>query len=223
MTHLAALSSEDRRKLREAGRPRRYGRREIIWHEGDPGDTLHFIDEGRVAVRVTTPMGEQVTLSILGRGDAFGELALLDDGSARTATVIALEPTITLAIHHDAFHALRARSPTIDAFLLAMMSSYVRRLSGQVLDALYLPVDQRVERQLARLTKLYGSGRDQQDGITIPLTQEEIAGLAGTSRATVNRVLRELAATATVSLNRGRVTVTDPQGLLARNTGRQGR
>lgn len=75
----------------------------------------------------------------------------------------------------------------------------------------------------SRLTKLYGSGRDQQDGITIPLTQEEIAGLAGTSRATVNRVLRELAATATVSLNRGRVTVTDPQGLLARNTRRQDR
>ncbi len=215
MTHLAALSRDDRRQLREVGRARRYGRREIIWHEGDPGDTLHFIDEGRVAVRVTTPMGEKVTLSILGRGDAFGELALLDDESTRTATVIALEPTITLAIHRDAFHALRAQSPTIDAFLLAMMSSYVRRLSGQVRDALYLPVDKRVERQLARLTTMYSdrAGRDPHGRITIPLTQEEIAGLAGTSRATVNRVLRELAADTIVSLNRGRVIIIDPRRL----------
>ncbi|GAA5123491.1 Crp/Fnr family transcriptional regulator [Haloechinothrix salitolerans] len=216
MTHLASLSGDDRRKLREAGKPRRYGRREIIWHEGDPGDTLHFIDEGRVAVRVTTPMGEMVTLSILGKGDAFGELALLDPGSVRTATVITLEPTMTLAIHRDSFHALRNESSTIDAFLLSMMSAYVRRLSGQVLEALYLPVDKRVERQLARLATLYADRAGRDATVAIPLTQEEIAGLAGTTRATVNRVLRELEDAAIVSLSRGRVTVTDPRRLSAR-------
>lgn len=212
VSHLSALSSEDRRRLRAAGRLRRYVRREVIFHEGDPGDTLHFIDDGRVAVRVTTPMGEVVTLSVLGRGDAFGELALLDDNVARTATVVALEPTTTVAIRRDAFHALRAQSPAIDRFLLQMMSSYVRRLSRQVLDALYLPVDQRVVRRLAALSLVYATGKPD-GGVTIPLTQEDVASLAGTSRATVNRVLHELGDAGIVSVTRGRIVVLDPARL----------
>src|ERR671922_1063228 len=99
---LDGVPEEPRRRVLAAARLRRFARGEVIFHEGDPGDTLHLIARGRVAVRVTTPLGDTATLAVLGPGDFFGELALLSE-SPRTATVTALEKTETMALHRDAF------------------------------------------------------------------------------------------------------------------------
>src|SRR5688500_10378867 len=94
---LKSLPEDTRRGLLAAARHRKFARGEVIFHEGDPADTLHLIAKGRVAVRVSTRLGETATLSVLGRDDFFGELALISHGE-RTATVVALEPTETMAI-----------------------------------------------------------------------------------------------------------------------------
>ena len=69
---LRSLSEEDRRQVLSAARRRRFTRREVLFHEGDPGDTLHLIDKGRVAIRITTPLGDAATVGVLGRGDVVG-------------------------------------------------------------------------------------------------------------------------------------------------------
>jgi CRP-like cAMP-binding protein len=204
---LQPLGAEDRRLVLSAARRRRFARREVLWHEGDPGDTLHLIDSGRVAIRVGTPMGDTATLTVLGPGEVLGELALVGaEAGIRSASAVALEKSETLAIHRDAFEELRREHPTVERFLVEVMAANIRRLSSHLLDALYVPAEKRVARRLLDLVAVY-------EGAEIALTQEDVATLAGTSRATVNRVVGELEAAGIVELKRGRITILDPTGL----------
>jgi CRP-like cAMP-binding protein len=211
---LRSLSDEDRRRVLAMARRRRFARREILFHEGDPGDTLHLIDKGRVAIRITTPMGDAATVGVLGRGDVVGEMAVLEEGRRRGATVIALEATETLSVDRGQFLELRRRYPSVDLFVFDVLMAHIRRVNVQLMEALFVPVDRRVVRRLLSLADVYAA-RDQVDGVEVVLTQDDLASLAGTSRATVNRVLRQAEEAGAVSLSRGRIRVTD-RALLAK-------
>ena len=202
---LHGLDLDERRKLVEACTPRRFARREIVFHQGDPGDCMHLVASGRFAVRVTTPRGDAADLRVIGVGEVFGELALLDPNARRSATVVALEQGHTLSLGAAQFAALRRRYPQVDRVLTAMLAANVRRLSAQVLESMYLPVDQRLARLLARLAGTYGG--------QIPLTQDDVAGMVGTTRATANAVLRRLEDRGVLTLRRGRITVRDAAAL----------
>jgi CRP/FNR family transcriptional regulator, cyclic AMP receptor protein len=204
---LAELPAEDRRLLLASARFRRFGPREIVFHEGDPADAFMLIEKGRLAVRVATPRGDTVTLTVLGPGDIVGELALLGGGAIRSATVAALEPTEVWSFHRDMLHALRRERASIDAFVLRTLVEDIHRLSGLLLEALYIPVDTRVLRRLHELERRYRTTRAP---TIIPLTQDDLASIAGTSRATTNRVLRQAEADGFLRLRRGRVEVLDP-------------
>jgi CRP/FNR family transcriptional regulator, cyclic AMP receptor protein len=84
---LAALGDEERSGFLALAHPHRYGRNEVICHEGDPADSLHLLESGHLAVRASLPSGAAATFNILGSGDYFGELALLRSEHRRTATV----------------------------------------------------------------------------------------------------------------------------------------
>lgn len=198
---LDPLPPDQRRQLLAAGRLRRFARKEVIFHEGDPGDTLHLVQRGHVAVRITTPLGDVATLTVVGPGQTFGELALMDTAARRSATCIALDRAETWSLHRDQFARLRRENAAIDRFLIDLLAGYVRRLSEHLVQALYLPADQRVALRLLGLAETYLGHPD------IPLTQDDIASLAGTSRATVNRVLGELEQAGALQVGRGRITV----------------
>ncbi len=208
---LAGVPRDEIARTLEIARRRTFARDEVVFHEGDPADTLHLIESGRAAVRTTTRHGQRVTLAVLGPGEGFGELALLDAGARRNATVAAIEPLVTHAIFEADFHRLRRAHPQLSEVLIALLSERVRTLDAQLLDALYLPADLRVRKRLAELAERYGESGGE---AVIPLRQEDIADLAGTSRATVNRVLREEARRGSVRLTRGRTVVLDRDRLL---------
>jgi CRP/FNR family cyclic AMP-dependent transcriptional regulator len=177
-----------------------------VFHRGDPADTLHLVHSGRFAVRIGTPLGDTVMLNMVGPGETFGEIALLDEVAPRSATVVALERGETRAIHKLDFDALRARHPGVADILARALAIRVRRLSELLVEAHYIPADRRVLRRLAE----FGH-----EGV-VPLTQEELSNLAGTSRATVNRVVREAQARGELALSRGRIEVLDAAALSAR-------
>jgi CRP/FNR family transcriptional regulator, cyclic AMP receptor protein len=204
---LRGLDADDRRTLLAACTPRRFDRREVVFHAGDPGDCLHLVVSGRFAARMPSADGDTVTLGLVGPGEAFGELVLLDAGRRRSATVVALEPGTTLALGSAQFGLLRRQHPQLDRVLNDLLAANVRRLTELVAEALYLPVDRRLARRLVALA-------DQYDG-TIPLTQEDLADLAGTTRATTNGVLRRFAGRGVLSLARGRIVVQDVEALAA--------
>jgi CRP/FNR family transcriptional regulator, cyclic AMP receptor protein len=210
---LRSLAEQERRRVLSAARRRRFARREVLFHEGDPGDTLHLIDKGRVAVRITTPLGDAATIGVLGRGEVVGEMAVLEPEGRRGATVLALEPTETLSINRDQVVELRRQYPAVNVFLIDVLAAHIRRVDVQLMEALFVPVDRRVIRRLLALTEVYGSS-DAADSV-VPLTQDDLASLAGTSRATVNRVLRHAEDAGAVTLSRGRIRVIDRE-LLSR-------
>ena len=207
---LASLPPHEQRKLVAGLRRRSYHRDEVIFHQGDPADTLHLIAAGHVSVRVTLRGGEFVVVAILGPGEAFGESALVGSPHARGATIIALEQCETLSLGRDEFHRLRASYPGVDRFLVELLSARVERLNNYLLEALYVPAERRVLRRLLHLCELY-AGDDQR--IVIPVTQEMLASLAGTTRPTANQVLRRLVASHIVAISRSQIVVLDRQSL----------
>jgi CRP-like cAMP-binding protein len=210
---LASLPPQERRGLVAGLRRRSYDRDEVIFHQGDPADALHLIAAGHVTVRVTLRGGEFVVLAIFGPGDVFGEIALVGSPHARGGTVVALERCETLSLGRDEFDRLRASYPGVDRFLVELLAARVERLNNQLLEALYVPAERRVLRRLLDLCELY-TGDDQR--IVIPVTQEMLANLAGTTRPTANQVLRRLVASDIVSISRSQIVVLDRQSLRQR-------
>jgi CRP-like cAMP-binding protein len=207
---LASLPLNERRRLVARLRRQAYRRDEVIFHQGDPADTLHLIATGHVSVRVTLRGGEYVVVAILGPGNTFGELALVGEAQTRGATIVALEPTETLALGRHEFERLRTSYPGIDRFLVGLLSARLEKVNTNLLEALYVPAERRVMRRLLDLCELY-AGDDQH--IMIPVTQEMLASIAGTTRPTANQVLRRLVASEIVAVNRSQITVLDRRGL----------
>lgn len=205
---LRALPPDEVRRVLARATRRRFAKRDILFHEGDPADTLHLIDRGRVAVRVTTPRGDVATVDVLFAGHTAGEQALVSGEHRRMATVVALERTETLVIDERTFATLCREYPPIVATVNQLLATRIRKLDARLLEALYLPVDKRLLRRLLELTETYGE--------TVPLTQDDLAGMAGTTRATVNRLLRKEEQAGSVVLCRGQIKIVDHGSLVRR-------
>jgi CRP/FNR family cyclic AMP-dependent transcriptional regulator len=209
---LAGMPDEAQRSLLALCRRRHFRRGEVVFHDGDPGETLHFVAKGHFAVRVTTPLGDTSMLRVFQPGDCFGELAALEP-APRTGTVLALDDADTLSLSHSQLDELRALHPGVDRLLMAALTGEVRRLARALVEALYLPVDRRLWRRLVELAEIYADGGTT---VTVPFTQEDLAQLAGTTRPSANRVLRAGEALGIVRMTRGRIEVVDVDAVRAR-------
>ena len=207
---LRDVPAEEVRRVLSIARRRTFSRGEVVFHEHDPADSLHLIARGRFAIRTSTPLGDTALLAIRGPGEAFGELALVSGSEAvRSATVESLDASETHAVYRREFDALRREHPRVGEVLVALLADAVRRTNGLLLDAYYATAETRVLRRLAELAAAAPDG-------DVRLTQDALASLAGTSRATVNRVLRDAQRKGTIELRRGRMLVTEPEALLGR-------
>ena len=195
----------------QRARRRRFGRREVIFHEGDRGDAVHLLDRGHVALQVTTPLGDTALLRVLEPGEFFGELVLLAPGD-RSATAMAIEGAETLSLLRDDFNAIRSSHPSVQQALDVALAEEIRRLASALSDALYRPAETRLWRALLRLGDSFERNGDR----VIPLTQAELGQLVGIARPTANRLLAEAETAGAVVVARGRVTVTDTRWLRER-------
>jgi CRP-like cAMP-binding protein len=208
---LQSLPDPDAKVLLRAGKTNTYARRDLLVQEGDVADSFHIVLEGRAAVRVTTPAGENAIVNILGPDSHFGEVSLLGGTDPRrTASIVALEVMRTLSIPAEVFRDLRERNPRLERLVSTILARRVDELSAQVLEAMYDSLERRIARRLASLAAVYGSAGDE---VTIPLTQEELSQLVGGARPSVNQVLRRFADEGLLTIGRGRITVTDAGAL----------
>lgn len=218
---LDGVPEDEVRELLAIARRRRFSRGEVVFHQDDPADTLHLVDKGRFAVRGISQLGDAVMLTVLTPGDMFGELALVDgDSGRRSATVSSLDGGETLSIHRLDFDRLRRQRPETAQVLIAVMSGQVRRLTRLLGEAHYVSAEKRVRRRLLEVAgnphTATGDADVSAQPILVPLTQDDLADLAGTSRATVNRVLRSEQDKGAVKLGRGRTEVVDAAALSRR-------
>lgn len=207
---LAGLGEAERELLRAAARRHTFARGEVVFHEGDLAESLHLVTSGHFAMQVSTPDGATATVAILSPGSSFGELSLSGDHDDRSATVVALEDSVTHSLSTRAFAGLCREHPEFEQLLVALLATRVRELNTRLLETMYVGLDRRLYRRLVELVSVYGDGPGP---VVIPLTQEHLAGLAGGTRPTVNQLLRQLVLQGIIQVGRGRVVVLDEAAL----------
>jgi len=194
-------------------RRHRYTAGEIIFHEGDAGTALYIIEKGEVKIVLGSAEGKEVVLSLLGPGDFFGELALLD-GEPRSADAVAMEAAELLILQRQDFLRFVAEQPQVAINLMAVLSRRLRRIDQLVLDAAFLDVGTRLVRTLLELAQTRGqAGPKGTVVIASRLTQSDLANMIGATRESINKWLRRYAEMGLVRHDRGRLTLLDIERL----------
>jgi CRP/FNR family cyclic AMP-dependent transcriptional regulator len=205
----ADLEERELRDVAQVAVPRRWERGEVIFREGDAGDTCYLIQSGAVMLTREHQDGRMVALAELRAGGMFGELAMFR-GETRSATAEAIEPTEAVALLAPDVQRLIRGNPEIASKLLAALAERVSRTTERLLQQSFQTVAGRVASALlAQTVARQAEGAPQQD-VLIRATQAEIAGLAGTSRESASRFLATLEREGVVTLGRGKVTVHEP-------------
>jgi CRP/FNR family transcriptional regulator, cyclic AMP receptor protein len=202
----------EERELKEVAHvavPRTWERGEIIFREGDAGDTCYLLRSGAVLLTREHQDGRMIALAELRGGAMFGELAMFR-GETRSATAEAVETTSAVALLARDMQRLIRTNPDIALKLLASLAERVRRTNERLLQQSFQTVAGRVASALlAQVTARQAEGAAEQD-VLVRCTQAEIAQLAGTSRESASRFLATLEREGVVSLGRGKVTVHEP-------------
>ncbi|HEU5227186.1 MAG TPA: Crp/Fnr family transcriptional regulator [Ktedonobacteraceae bacterium] len=202
----ASLSDEDIHELGGIVRRRTFRSGEVIFHRDDPGQVLYIIKEGKVKICLISPDGQEISLVVFGKGEYFGELALLD-GLPRSADAIALEKVECYTLQRSDFHKAIMKTPKIAIQVLEILSQRLRRTDQQVEDLIFLDVYGRVAKKLLDLADMHGIKVEDGIRIDVRLTQQELASMVGASRESVNKVLGYFTDKQFISTDKHRITL----------------
>ncbi|MGH3452808.1 MAG: Crp/Fnr family transcriptional regulator [Nocardioidaceae bacterium] len=188
----SSLDDDAANSLRSSMSETRIGRGDVLFHEGDSGDRLYVVTDGKIKLGRTSADGRENLLAILGPGQMFGELSLFDPGP-RSATATAVTPCTLMSLGHDELLRWLEDQPSVARALLHQLAARLRKTSDVVADLVFSDVPGRVAKALLDLSRRFGRTAD--DGIHVhhDLTQEELAQLVGASRETVNKALADFA------------------------------
>lgn len=193
---------------------RTYRRGQYIVQQGDAGDRLFVIEEGRVKVVFTSEEGDELVLATMGPPEIFGELALLD-GGPRSASVQALEPTTVYTIDRPSLIASMSRHSSVADALLCSLGGLVRRMIDQAGDLVFLDLHGRVAKLLVRLAEEQRPGGSSVVEL-VRLTQSDLAAMVGGSRQSVNQVLKSFEDRHYLRMDGRKIVVKDLAGLRRR-------
>jgi CRP/FNR family transcriptional regulator len=188
----AALDADSAATLESVLTTRTVSRGHIVFREGDEGDRLFIVIDGKVKISRAAADGRENLLAVLGTGEMFGELSLFDPGP-RTASVSAVTDATLASLDHDDLRPLLFERPGVAVELLQALAQRLRRTNEAMADLVFTDVPGRVAKALLDLAEKFGIS--EADGVRVrhDLTQEELAQLVGASRETVNKALSEFA------------------------------
>lgn len=189
-------------------RRRRFRRNEVIFHQGDLGDSLQVVATGGVKIVLPSTEGEEAIIASLKPGDFFGELALLDE-SPRSTTATALEPTETLALPRERFLQLLGDDPHLVRALLRALAGELRRLTGHVEELHFLDLAGRLSMRLVRLARASDPQADGRVELDWPFTQSDLAAMIGGTRQSVNKLLSGLVDDGLIGIERETLVIND--------------
>jgi CRP/FNR family cyclic AMP-dependent transcriptional regulator len=208
----ASLNEAQLAELAGKLRARSYRAGEVIFHQEDPGVSLHIIKSGRVKITTTSPEGEEIVMAILDERDSFGEIALLD-GKPRSANAVAMEATRTLTLDRGDFLDIMTRNPEMVSAVLAAVAAGWRRTSHLLEDAIFLDLPGRLAKRLLQLAEKHGIRTEMGIEIDLSLTQQDLAAAVGVSREALNKQLGLFQERGLVALAKKRITLLRPDEL----------
>jgi len=187
----AELDDRELASVANAAKTRRYAKDDVVFHADESGDVFCVIKEGQVKVTMISPEGKEIILSMLGPGDFFGEMALLDD-EPRSATVIATEPLEVVTIWRSDFLQILSENFSLTKKVLAELSQRLRNASNRIESLATMDVYGRLARFFLDLARDQGKILDNGYVAVIRPTHQAIANMIGTSRETVSRLIHDL-------------------------------
>ncbi|GAC1622929.1 MAG: Crp/Fnr family transcriptional regulator [Ktedonobacteraceae bacterium] len=202
----AGLADEDIRELMAVARKRTFRSGEVIFHREDSGQVLYVIKEGKVKICLISPEGQEISLVVFGKGECFGEFAILD-GLPRSADAIALEKVECYTLQRSDFHNAIIKNPKIAIQVLEVLSRRLRTTDQMVEDLIFLDVYGRVAKKLLELADSHGTKVDSGVRIEVRLTQQELASMVGASRESVNKVMGYFTDKNFISTDKHRITL----------------
>ncbi len=187
---LSVLTAEQRAELAHRMRARRFNTDQTIFMQGDTGDCMYLLLDGTIKVVSETPSGREVTLTLLGPGSFFGDMALLD-GEPRSASTYAVEPCQAMALLRSDFFAFLDHTPGAARNLLGFLSQRLRQANARIQDLALLTARQRLAAVLCDLAQRQGT--EVEGGFLLPksVSHRVLAGLLGTTRETITRMAAE--------------------------------
>jgi CRP/FNR family transcriptional regulator len=209
----ADLADEELEKISRIIIYRKYRKGMIIFMEGEPGDELYFVKEGRIKLAKLLMDGREQILHFVQKGEVFAEILLFDGGSFPATSEVMEDAEIGIIRNADLDKLLR-EYPDIAIKLLKVMSKRLRRAQLQIRD---LALKDTFGRMASTLLKLAGEYGVVKDGIVIidfSLSQQELANLIGSSRETVARILSDFKRQKLISVNRQKISILNKNGLL---------
>ncbi len=211
----AALDGDDAEALLTQMSPVRMERGDILFREGQSGNSLYVIGEGKIKLGRSSSDGRENLVAILGPGEMFGELSLFDPGP-RTMTATAVAETQLMALGNDSLTGLLTGRPEVAKALLAALAQRLRRTNEHLADLVFTDVPGRVAKALLDLAERFGRPVDSGVMVSHDLTQEELAQLVGASRETVNKALADFATRGWLKLEARAVLLLDVDRLRRR-------
>jgi len=215
LSQVSIFGSLDERELEallQVTATRRIAAKETLFRKGDPGNQLYGVLSGRLKVMAAGKDGRELVFGVMGPGDVIGEIAVVDS-DPRSASVVALERSELLTLHRRELIPFLERHPKVAIGLAVVLARRLRRLSAYAEDSVFLPLPARMAKTLLALGASYGQGVAPGDPIDIPLAQQDLADMVGTTRESVNKQLRAWEADAIVRLKRARVILADRPAL----------
>lgn len=179
---------------------------EVIFHRDDAGQVLYVIKEGKVKICLISPDGQEIALAVLGKGECFGEFALLD-GLPRSADAVAMEKVECYTLQRSDFHNAIMKNPRIAIQVMEVLSRRLRSTDQMIEDLIFLDVPGRVAKKLLELADAHGVKVEGGIRIDVRLTQQELASMVGASRESVNKVMGYFMDKRFISTDKHRVTL----------------
>jgi len=192
---------------------REFAKDQQVVSQDTPGNDVHFVASGHVRVTIFAAGGQEVSFRDLGAGKSFGELSAID-GQARSASVVALEPSWIASLSRDRFWAVLRDHPSVTQQLLRQLASIIRNLTERVVDYSTLGVRNRIQAELVRMAREAGIADNQ--AVLAPAPRHaDIASRVSTNREAVARELAELARKGLIEKRHGALAVLDVARLAA--------
>lgn len=204
------LSDEERSRLEPSFLVRGFKRGDTVLFQGEPSANVYVIDSGHVAVKVSTRHGESVTVTVLGPGAGFGEIAGFTDQETRSASVVALDAVSVRLLPHRVFDEVRRRNPDVDSAIAKALAGRLQSLSERIAESTFETVQRRCGLRLLELADLFAPSAP---SASLPLTQDDLAGIVGATRPTVNQAIGTLVTAHLVEVGRGRIDIPDVAAL----------
>ncbi|HVT20587.1 MAG TPA: Crp/Fnr family transcriptional regulator [Mycobacteriales bacterium] len=211
----AALDAESAETLEKVLTSRTVPRGHVVFKEGDPGDRLFIVLDGKIKIYRASADGRENLIALLGTGEMFGELSLFDPGP-RTASVAAVTDATLASLDHDDLRPLLLERPGVGVELLRALAQRLRRTNDAMADLVFTDVPGRVAKALLDLAAKFGVPEAEGKRVRHDLTQEELAQLVGASRETVNKALSEFAHRGWLRIEGRSVLLLDEERLVRR-------